>query len=163
MQIKLERIGPERKELLYALYQFYEYEFSLYTDTDLEEKGRFAVDLEHFWTDLRWNPYLIRYGDKIAGFLIVLFENYDTDPDPTHVIYDFLILPKYRRKGVGRAAAGQAFEKYRANWKVVQMSANLPALEFWRKTVQAYTAGQYAEVYRQDLDKYVQTFTNRMK
>lgn len=41
--------------------------------------------------------------------MVVLFDNYDVDPDPTHVIYDFLILKKYRRTGLGREAALQAF------------------------------------------------------
>ena len=78
--------------------------------------------LEHYWEDPRWNPFFIYDAGKIVGFLVILFENYDVDPDPTHVIYDFMVLKKFRRNGLGREAAVKSFDLYQANWKVAQMS-----------------------------------------
>ncbi len=161
MEITLMPVKIEQKESLYNLYQYYHYDFSQYTDEDLGSDGRFVIDLDHIWEDPRWNPYLIRSQDKIIGFLIILFENYDTDPDPTHVIYDFMILRKYRRRGLGQIAAVQAFNLYQAKWKVVQMKANEPAIHFWRNVVNEYTSGQYSEVFREDISKFVQAFNNR--
>ncbi|WP_314591279.1 GNAT family N-acetyltransferase [Paenibacillus terrigena] len=161
MEIKLMPVEMNHKEILYNLYQYYQYDFSRFTEEDLGSDGRFEIKLEHFWEDPRWNPFFICNEERIIGFLIILFENYDTDPDPTHVIYDFLILSKYRRKGLGKLAAFQAFNLYKANWKVVQMKANEPAIHFWRDVVSQYTSGQYTEVFREDLNKYVQSFTNR--
>jgi len=161
MEIKLIPIGKERKEVLYNLYQFYEYDFSPYSEIDLGLDGRFSVNLEHYWEDARWNPLFICYEKQIIGFLVILLENYDTDPDPTHVIYDFLILKKYRRRGLGKSAAIQAFDLYKANWKVAQMKENGPAIDFWRDVVNGYTSGQYTEVFREDRNKYTQSFTNR--
>jgi predicted acetyltransferase len=71
--------------------------------------------------DHRWKPYLIEVSETIVGFLVVLLENLDVDPDPTHVIYDFMILQKFRRNGIGYTAAIKAFEMYNANWKIAQM------------------------------------------
>ncbi|MNI53146.1 Acetyltransferase (GNAT) family protein [compost metagenome] len=116
--------------------------------------------MDHYWEDPRWNPYLICHKERIIGFLVILLENYDTDPDPTHVIYDFLILNKYRRKGLGRLAAVKALNLYQANWKIVQMKVNQPAIHFWRDVLSQYTAGKYSEVFREDLNKYVQSFSN---
>lgn len=161
MPIDLVPIGKEEKQVLYNLYQYYEHEFSPYTNMDIGLDGRFSINLEHYWEDPRWNPFLICYDKKIAGFLIILFDNNDTDPDPIHVIYDFLILRKYRRKGIGKSAAVQAFNLYKAVWKVVQISENRPAQHFWRDVVNDYTAGQYTEIFREDINKYVQTFNNR--
>jgi len=154
-------VEMNHKEILYNLYQFYQYDFSQFTDEDLGFDGRFEIKLEHYWEDPRWNPFFICNEERIIGFLIVLFENYDTNPDPTHVIYDFLILSKYRRKGLGKLAAFKAFNLFEANWKVVQMKTNETAIHFWRDVVDQYTSGQYTEVFREDINKYVQLFTNK--
>ena len=137
MEISLRPVELSHKEILFNLYQFYLYDFSRISEEDLGFDGRFEIKLEHYW------------------------ENYDTDPDPTHVIYDFLILSKYRRKGFGKLAAFQAFNLYQAKWKVVQMKTNEQAIRFWRNVVNQYTVGQYTEVFREDLNKYVQSFTNK--
>ncbi len=146
MEIRLRPVELSHKEILFNLYQFYLYDFSRISEEDLGFDGRFEIKLDHYWEDSRWNPFFIYYEGRIIGFLIILFENYDTDPDPTHVIYDFLILSKYRRKGFGKLAAFQAFNLYQAKWKDV---------------VNQYTVGQYTEVFREDLNKYVQSFTNK--
>lgn len=87
------------------------------------------MNIDFYWGgDPRWNPYFILSSGVIVGFLVVLFENLDTDPDPTHVIYDFMILKKYRRSGLGRTAAKQAFGLFKANWKVAQMESNTSAI-----------------------------------
>lgn len=159
--IRLISVLEEDKQTLYNLYQLYHYDFSQFTQEDLNSFGLYEVSLEHYWQDPRWNPFFIYYSGKIAGFLVVLFENYDVDPDPTHVIYDFMVLRKHRRNGVGRQAAAQAFDLYRANWKTAQMSANEPAILFWRDVIKEYTAGSYSELFRQDINKYVQLFSNK--
>ncbi|SEN86661.1 GNAT family N-acetyltransferase [Paenibacillus sp. OV219] len=161
MTIKLVPVEKDQKEILYKLYQFYEYDFSPYTGNELGVDGQYSVNLEHYWEDPRWSPYFICAESNIAGFLVILFENLDTDPDPTHVIYDFLILNKYRRKGIGKSAAVHAFNLYRANWKLAQMSVNRPALHFWRYVVNEYTSGLYTEEFREDRNKYIQSFSNR--
>jgi len=161
MEIRLRPVELSHKEILFNLYQFYLYDFSRISEEDLGFDGRFEIKLDHYWEDPRWNPFFIYYEGRIIGFLIILFENYDTDPDPTHVIYDFLILSKYRRKGFGKLAAFQAFNLYQAKWKVVQIKTNEQAIHFWRDVVNQYTVGQYTEVFREDLNKYVQSFTNK--
>ncbi|MBS4220304.1 GNAT family N-acetyltransferase [Bacillus sp. FJAT-49711] len=143
------------------MYQFYLYDFSKYTEEDINSLGLYDVDLEFYWRDPRWNPFFINYNGKIIGFLVVLFENFDVDPDPTHVIYDFMILKKYRRNGLGREAASKAFDLYKANWKVAQMIINESAIHFWRKIISEYTNGLYTEIYRQDLKKYIQSFSTK--
>lgn len=55
--------------------------------------------------DKRWNPDFIELSGTIVGFLVALFENLVTDPNPTHEIYDFMILQKDRRNGIGQYAA----------------------------------------------------------
>ena len=108
--------------------------------------------MESFLYKSRWENY---------RFSSCLFENDDVDPDPTHVIYDFMILKKYRRNGFGKEAAIKAFNLYNANWKVAQMALNEPAIQFWRNIIKDYTNDSYTEIYRHDLKKYIQTFCSK--
>lgn len=131
MEIELIPVSVQEKETLSNMYQFYFYDFSQYTNQNLNDDGRYGVNIDFYWEgDPRWNPYFIVSSGAILGFLVVLFENLDTDPDPTHVIYDFMILKKYRRNGIGRTAAKQAFGLFNANWKVAQMESNTTAISF---------------------------------
>ncbi|MDT3429121.1 putative acetyltransferase [Paenibacillus forsythiae] len=91
----------------------------------------------------------------------MLLENLDIDPDPTHVIYDFMIMKKYRRSGIGYAAAIKAIEMYKANWKIAQMETNIPAILFWRKVIKDYTRDNYTEKFREDVKKYIQLFSSK--
>jgi predicted acetyltransferase len=159
--VQLTPISEDRKEVLHHFYQFYHYDFSQFTDEDINSFGSYEISLEHYWQDPRWNPFFIYYADKIVGFLVVLFENYDVDPNPTHVIYDFMVLRKFRRNGIGREAAVRAFDLYKANWKVAQLSSNEPAILFWRDVIRGYTDDNYTELFRQDLNKYIQTFSTK--
>ncbi|MFG1731059.1 GNAT family N-acetyltransferase [Paenibacillus sp. 843] len=162
MEIKLLPVTVQEKETLSNMYQFYYYDFSRYTNQDLNDDGTFGVNIDFYWGgDPRWNPYFILSSGVIVGFLVVLFENFDTDPDPTHVIYDFMILKKYRRIGIGHTAAKQAFELFKANWKVAQMESNTSAISFWRKVISEYSKNNYTERYREDSKKYIQEFSTK--
>lgn len=160
--IQLVEVSKEDKEILHNLYQLYYYDFSQYTYQDVTHYGLYDINVDYFWEDPRWNPYFIYHEGEIAGFMVVLFDNYDIDPDPTHVIYDFLILKKYRRNGLGKEAAIQAFNLYKANWLVAQMCSNEPATDFWRNVIKEYTNNTYTELHRQESNKFVQTFSNKV-
>ncbi|PWW05126.1 hypothetical protein DFQ01_105110 [Paenibacillus cellulosilyticus] len=41
------------------------------------------------------------------------------------------------------------------------MGVNQPALRFWRDVVGTYTGGEFTEVYREDRDKYIQSFSTK--
>ncbi|GGF72033.1 hypothetical protein GCM10010912_16460 [Paenibacillus albidus] len=159
--VQLISVSEESKVTLHNIYQLYLYDFSQFTEEDINSCGLFGVSLDHYWQDPRWNPFFIVHDGKIMGFLVVLFENYDVDPDPTHVIYDFMILKKHRRNGFGKEAAIKAFNLYKANWKVAQMSSNEAAVLFWRSVITEYTNDTYTELYRPDFKKYVQSFNNK--
>lgn len=163
MEINLVPVTFKDKEVLSNLYQFYNYDFSLFTDQDVNQHGEFEVNIDYFWEgDHRWNPYLIEVSGNLAGFVVVLFENLDTDPDPAHVVYDFMILQKYRRTGIGTAAAIKTLDLFKeAKWKLAQMENNKPAIAFWRKVLKDYTKDNYTERYLSDLQKYIQAFDRR--
>ncbi|WDQ32470.1 GNAT family N-acetyltransferase [Paenibacillus marchantiae] len=162
MIVDLTPVTLAEKNMLSNLYQLYHYDFSEFTSEDINQEGKYDVNIDFIWEgDNRWRPYFITISGTIAGFVIVLLENLDTDPDPTHVIYDFMILKKFRRSGVGYAAAMQIFELYKANWALAQMESNTPAIAFWRKVLKDYTNDHYTETFRDDARKYIQTFSTK--
>jgi predicted acetyltransferase len=164
MEISLLPVKEDQKDILSNLYQFYEHDFSEFTNQDVNNDGKYDVNINYFWKgDHRWHPYIIDVSGVIAGFTIVLLENLDTDPDPTHVIHDFMVLKKFRRKGIGKASAIMAFEMYKANWKIVQMETNIPAISFWRNLLKSYTNDNYTEIFKEDKKKYIQTFSTKHK
>ena len=62
---------------------------------------------------------------------------------------EFFILRKHRGQGVGQIAAEQLFSSQPGSWEVAVARKNVPALEFWRKTIQ--TAGKASNVRELDL------------
>ena len=75
----------------------------------------------------------------------------------------FFVLRKYRRRGVGRAAACELFSALPGRWQVGQMPLNLPAQAFWRRVIGACTGGRFVE---QRIDSgawqgVLQSFDNR--
>jgi hypothetical protein len=63
--------------------------------------------------------------DRLAGF--VLMRNLE-ESTPVHSIAEFFILRKYRRRGMGKAAAHQIFGMFPGQWRVAQTEDNHPAV-----------------------------------
>ncbi|MHB1955425.1 MAG: GNAT family N-acetyltransferase [Sulfobacillus sp.] len=161
MNVELLTVTENDRATVQHLYQFYHYDFTEYTGESLGPGGRYAADVSYLWNDKRWNPFLIKSSGEWAGFAVVLFENMETDPDPTHVIWDFFILRKFRRTGLGSGVAKRIFSMYNADWKVAELKTNVPAREFWRKVISEFTNGQFSELYREDTGKWFQSFTTK--
>jgi predicted acetyltransferase len=142
-------------ELIYApkdcidvirnLMQFYIYDFSEYMDYDVEENGLYKAypNLEEYWKEEGCKfPYIIKKGKKYVGFILV--NKLKTDKD-CFSIAEFFIMKKYRREGIGKAAARQLFTLYKGDWQVHQRENNIPAQKFWRKVINEYADGQFSE------------------
>jgi predicted acetyltransferase len=107
-------------------------------------------------------PYLIAADGRIAGF-VLLRETYAYDGTGRVIdVAEFFVLRKYRRQGVGEAAARAIFDGHRGRWQVAQIAANTPARAFWRKVIGRYTRGRF-EGRAYDNERWrgpVQTFAN---
>ena len=69
-----------------------------------------------------------------AGFYLVR-----RHPDESFEIAEFYILPEYRRKGLGGAAAQVVIRNHPGRWMLSVLPGNDRALCFWRSTIQAVT------------------------
>jgi predicted acetyltransferase len=137
---------PSDCALLDNLAQYYAYDFSEVLAMHVGADGRFAdVDLTSYWVDAWRHPFLIRVDGNIAGFALISERSKISGEAGTCDMAEFFVLRRFRRQGVGRAAAFAAFGKFNGPWEVRQREENPEATAFWRRTIREYTGGAYDE------------------
>ncbi|EHH2479584.1 GNAT family N-acetyltransferase [Vibrio vulnificus] len=142
MKIEVHEISPNEKELIQNLLQFYEYEFSIYEEDDVDESGDFEIaDVDEYFEIREYTPLLVRVSGQPAGFVIV-----NSDPNAEngrYLIEEFFIMKRFQEKGVGREVAGQVFDMFGQDWVVRVISENLKGQSFWEKVIDSYTSGRF--------------------
>lgn len=141
----LAKVSAAERPLLAQLLQLYLHDFSDFQHDEVDEEGRFGFSwLNDYWTKPGFHALLLRVQGKPAGFALVEEAGADLLPDH-HYVAEFFVLRAYRRAGYGRAMAWALFDRFPGQWKVVQIRENVPAQIFWRRVINDYTAGHYAE------------------
>ncbi len=141
--------GPGELELLRNMMELYLYDFSEFDGADLDAHGRYGYEwLDGYVNDDGCYAYVIRVNSKLAGFALVDGEVLGVSRD--HSIAEFFVLKKYRCVGVGRSAAFQIFDALPGRWEIGQLENNVPAQQFWRRVIAAYTHGSYEENFWDD-------------
>lgn len=146
MEVELKPVEIEQKSVLVQMMELYNYDFSEFSEDDLNEYGYFGYPyIDNYWTEEGRYPFFIRVDGKLAGFILVRSCCEYNDLVQPHNIAEFFVMKKYRQKGVGKEAANKIFDKFRGGWEVTQWDNNYPAQKFWKKVVSEYTNGQYKE------------------
>jgi predicted acetyltransferase len=149
MQITLLPAASD-KPALANLMQLYHYDLSEVNGADVDEHGRFdSARLDAYWTTADCHPFLIRVDQQLAGFALVHRQSRLHNPFDGHSIAEFFVMRRYRRQGVGRAAAMLLFDRFPGAWEVSSCADNVPGHVFWRGVVDHYTGGHYAETWLQ--------------
>lgn len=144
MDITLHPMPVAEKVLLIRLMELYLYDFSEFSQDDINEYGYYGYDhIDDYWNEEGRFPYLIRVDGKIAGFALICPHCRDRKEEDARCIGEFFVMRKYRRMGVGKRAAMQLFDLHRGCWEVCYWKSNVPAGVFWKNVVEAYTNGQY--------------------
>lgn len=144
MNISLQLMKVEEKSLLIQLMELYNYEFTAYSDDDINEYGYYGYGhIDDYWNEEGRFPYLIRVDGKIAGFALICPHCDYRKEENAKCIGEFFVLLKYRRRGVGREAAARLFDMHPGLWEVCYWKNNLPAGHFWKKVIEKYTDGHY--------------------
>jgi predicted acetyltransferase len=146
MRVEVVDAEPKEKRVLERLLQLYSYDFSEFTNDDVDAAGLFEEEqLDRWWSEAGRHPFLVRVDGQLAGLALVREQSAFTgDTDVTDMV-EFFIMRKYRRQGAGAAAATRLFDLFPGRWEVRQIAANTPAQAFWRKVIGDYTGGRYEE------------------
>jgi predicted acetyltransferase len=126
----------DEQSVIENLVQLYIHDFSeLFGGTargDLSDDGRYKVDipLYNWWQRPDHVPLLIRYHGKLAGFALLNASPHSGEPVDRNIA-EFFIVRKYRRLGIGTAAAHAIFARYPGRWEAAVMRGNASARAFW--------------------------------
>ena len=159
MKIKVLPALVANKPAIEQMMELYQYDLSEFEDTDLDEDGYFGYEyLDYYWTEPNRYPFIVRFENKLAGFVLV--NEYTHFSDSQHSVAEFFILRKYRRRGIGRQVAFDIFEQFSGRWEISHINTNTAAESFWRSSVGDYTRGDYTEtnVEKQGRSVIVQRF-----
>lgn len=161
ISVQLVPARPDQITLLQNLWQLYSHDFTEYLRIDVDAEGRFPYDFEfsdYFEKTGHW-PYIAMMGENIAGF-VLFSDRVMGDRKKGRHMEEFFIMRRFRRKGIGRSMAFQAFDTFAGYWEVSEVMTNQPAIQFWRQVIGDYTGGKYQETTRKgtDVDVLIQMF-----
>jgi predicted acetyltransferase len=137
VNIDLDVVDSASLPALVALAQLYQYDFSEIEGgvTGTDGRYRYLDDLDSRLAQPGATAWLFRVVDPqfqvetLAGFALVLPI---TDGSGDRAIDEFFVLRKYRRLGVGRAAATAILSGAPGRWIVQGTRHNAAARAFWR-------------------------------
>jgi predicted acetyltransferase len=130
MTLVVRQPPEEEKPLLRRLLELNAYEFSAIDGQDIGTDGEYGYRyLDHYWGAAGDRAALLfEVGGFIAGFALVRF-------GPPHQVAEFLMLPKYRRRGLGTKAAREVLSRWPGEWITHETLGNDGAIEFWQRAI----------------------------
>lgn len=146
-QVSLRPASRDERSTLESLLQLYAYDWSELVPLDVGADGRFAApSLEPYFQGETSHAMLVRVGETIAGFALVLSRSRLTGTRGVFDMAEFFVMRRFRRQGIGRAAALMTFLRFKGPWEVRQRDENPGATAFWRSAIAEHTAGAFEEV-----------------
>lgn len=131
---KLERVTVVSKVKLENLMSIYLHDLSEFADDlKINEDGRFEYDgLDLYFKSEDLTPYFITYQGEVSGFVLFNTGKY-VPKDIDYVVHELFILKNFRNKGVGSAAIRILLDEFKGKYRIVQISTNKTAVNFWIK------------------------------
>lgn len=146
--VDVSLVAADETSVFAGVYQLYRYDFSEFTGEDVDSDGYFHDDerLQKYTTDPRYSSYLFRVDGQLAGLAVVrTCDAVDGSGEVTDM-EQFFVMRKYRRRGVGEAAATTLFDRYPGRWQVRERHNNFPAQAFWRAIIGRHTNSRFTEL-----------------
>ncbi len=146
-QMKLTPATLADHPIIQNLGRFYVYDMSEYVRDDdwgIPADGLYeCIDFKKYWLNGTAKPFLLHYGNELAGFVII--DNNGADADTDFIMAQFFILRRFTGGGVGKYIAKQCFDQFKGKWEVMVIPNNSGAYQFWTNCIQEYTAGNFTE------------------
>ncbi len=142
-ELQVRIATPDERLPIARMLELYQHDLSDLWDQDLDVHGEYGYALDRYWGRPRHHPFVFQVAGKYAGLALV--DDAVKLPDNEFWLAQFFVIKKYRRRGIGGAAARQVFDRMRGRWEVGQMPKNLAAQAFWRRVISTYTDGRFIE------------------
>lgn len=136
---QLERVTKSTRQTLWNLLQYMLFEASPSGKNVANEDGSFDYKyFDNYFTDNDRDAYLIKSETgELMGF--VMINQYLQKVKTGHSIAELLVLPGFRRNGVGREVARRCFVMYPGNWEVGPADGSKSAYKFWKNVIDEIT------------------------
>lgn len=140
MEIYLDPVVENDKDILYRLLEYSLYEESINDGNEMNELGIYEYKhFDSYFSDEDRNAFFIKENktNKLLGF--VMINIYMQKSSNGHSIAEFMVIPKYRRNKIGKQVAFKCFDMYKGNWEVSPSYGSESAYNFWKKVIDEYT------------------------
>ena len=140
MNIILDRVTKENKDVLFRLLEYSLFEESSNDGNEMNDEAIFEYKyFDSYFTENDREAFFVREQEtnKLLGF--VMINTYMQKCSSGHSIAEFMIIPKYRRKKIGKKVAFECFDMYKGNWEVSPSYGSESAYNFWKKVIDEYT------------------------
>lgn len=134
-------ISEDNCQLFDLLVQKYEEEFASLTGKKKNSEGKYELDSD--WKEPNQGFYW-KEDSQVKGFCV------KTTVEGRSDISEFYIVPKDRKKGIGRKFAFAVFDAFPGKWQVRQIQGAEDAKKFWRRIIGQYTDDNYIESEEKD-------------
>ena len=95
MDISIEPILIEQKSVFVRMMELYSYDFSEFSDDDINEYGCFGYGhIDDYWNQKGRYPFFIRADGKLAGLVLVRSCCEHNDLSDPHNIAEFFVMKK---------------------------------------------------------------------
>ncbi len=171
---RVELVGPDIKVKvpIKNLYAFYRYEMLLFNDGEPAPASEETAETwkcgtwvnqhgvinglhsrthdeavsgeDSFWEWPNLQAFLITLNGWPAGFAMVASPPNAT-PGVDYRLQEFFVINKARRRGVASEAVQQLFARLPGKWELWTDPRNIPASNFWRKTVPLVSEGNFVD------------------
>jgi predicted acetyltransferase len=130
MDVAVTRASSSSRDVVGRLLELNAYEFSRVDGRPIGEDAQYGyLYLDAYWSEQGRFPYLIRADGELSGVALVSLVDADWR------MSEFLVLPKFRRTGVGTRAAREVFAAHPGSWRVHQVPGHEQATRFWRRAI----------------------------
>ncbi len=129
---EVNRVGEESRPVIWNLLQLHLHSMGPYHQMDVGPEGQYPYpEFERYWQGAAHQPYLIRVGDRPAGFVLLhRLAVRDTE------LHELCLLPHFQAQGLGRGVMVQLFGWFPGRWSVEYHHQNLSAGHFWHRVLQ---------------------------
>ena len=137
--MKMVLANEVHKLILENLFSLYGHDISEYTPySEVGDDGAYAFeDVDDFLHSAEHMAFLFYQENKPIGFLLMGSGELALE-GCEYIIYDFFVLRKYRRTGMGTEAMKMVFDQYPGKYCVSDLVCNVSAVSFWRKLIARY-------------------------
>ena len=155
--LELKPAAQEDCALLFNLNQMYLYEMTNFYDDPMDAEGNYHYGhFEAYFTDPARTALLIYSDGRLAGFAMLHPCSYFGE-SPDHVMAEFTIFPRFRRRGLAIQAARRILEAYPGRWEIKYNEKNAPARALWNRLAAPYSPA----VHRLNDEETVLAFSTR--